>query len=567
MSDLAANSDEQEAMEIVLEHAKVQWASLSQEHISDASLRQILGLVYIQTLDFDDGGVNRSEAGTLLRTAVLSDSNQEESAWTELVATCGHLASTRSGIDRIGLHRELLKAGILPRACQSYASDIEKIKKYSRSTLASIEDLAEIRIGSQRIKIQRKATDVLQEATLKESLLVTGEPGAGKSATLHELYTRLTEQGNDVVLFAADRIDAATVGGLRDELRLDHELLETLLNWPGRETAVLIIDALDAARAESTAKVLREIVGSIARAKSRWHVVASIRKFDLRYDHGLRELFTSPGGNRVPSDYANAEFFGISHLNVPKLSAEELAQIAVQSPDLFSVISNAPAALHRLLESPFNVRLIADLLGAGMAANEIRPLESQLELLLRYWQRRVLGSDKQGDARESVLRKICTEMVEARRLRVNRFLVASDGVFLTQLLSAHVLAEWQIDEAKAERSLLVFSHHVLFDYAVARLMLSGEVSDTTRAFEEKPDLCIVVRPSLALYFHGLWQTDQRRFWELLLSFEKSSIPEFGKLVGPLTCIEFARNYADLKSLVDVLDSQVGLGRAFGRSLA
>jgi len=63
---------------------------------------------------------------------------------------------------------------------------------------------------------------------------------------------------------------------------------------------------------------------------------------------------------------------------------------------------------------------MAELLGAGLELADLTPIRTQLELLDRYWAYRVIRSDRQGDARETVLRQTCEAMVKDRTLRVDR---------------------------------------------------------------------------------------------------------------------------------------------------
>jgi hypothetical protein len=553
LDDAAQNSDEKEALSIFCKHARSQWNALKNETLPEGDLRALFTLLDIQTLDFNEGSANRVEAANLLRMSVLVDPTEEGAAWKTLVAVCAQLASSRSGLDRRGFQNQLLASNIIPKASLSYTPDIQQLQKYSQAVLDALRDLAEIRYGQTTIKIKRNATEELATLSQQRSLLVVGEPGAGKSGALYDLFHKLREQQTDVVFLAADRLEATSNSGLQADLGLKHDVTEVLLNWPGSSKGILIIDALDAARAEPAAKVLREVIRVIAQSESRWNVVASIRKFDLRYSPRLREIFSLTSGPRPPAELSDPEFGTISHLNVPRFSNEELHQIQNQAPALYTVILKAPSALKELIRVPFNVRLVADLLGAGVSADQITPIQTESELLSRYWEYRVLSDDMRGDARETVLRRICNEMVCTRRLRVDRSYVSDAVDPLMQLLSAHIIAEWQITETKTNRDLLVFSHHVLFDYAVARLLLSGEPSKTVELFKTNPDLCIVVRPSLVLHLRALWMAECDRFWELFFAFASADgIPEFGKLVAPSICVECARNVDDVQPLIAYL---------------
>src|SRR5439155_7659017 len=161
-------------------------------------------------------------------------------------------------------------------------------------------------------------------------------------------------QGLDIILLTADRIDAGSLGALRVEFGLDHEVLEVLLNWPGRNPAFLVVDALDAARDPRREQTLRDLIRDLLKAKSRWHVVASIRQFDLRHNLELQELFRGTFPLALPSHLISSEFKGLRQLRVPALTDEELAQLAHQSSHFDALLRCASVEMRELLRIPFN---------------------------------------------------------------------------------------------------------------------------------------------------------------------------------------------------------------------
>jgi hypothetical protein len=82
-------------------------------------------------------------------------------------------------------------------------------------------------------------------------------------------------------------LEAASVGSLRNEIGLSHEFIDVLKNWPETRPGFLIIDALDAARSESSANALRQLIAAVLGLQGRWRVVVSIRKYDVRYSPGF----------------------------------------------------------------------------------------------------------------------------------------------------------------------------------------------------------------------------------------------------------------------------------------
>lgn len=565
LEDAATNREEREALGAVLELVKHSWKKAIGEYPTEADVAQVLCLVRVQVLDVDAGGVDERVAKNLLRSSVLRSPVQADLAWSTLIGMCARLASSRSGSDRAGVQRVLVEAEVDVEPSRSYREDIRVLKCYSRSTADSLADLSKIEVGSTEIKIDRRVTKALQDSAEAASLLVVGDPGAGKSGALCDFVKMLDQTGRDVVFMAVNYLKAESTGALRNEVRLSHELDEVLANWPGKEPAFLVLDALDAARSEDSARTFREILSKVARTEGRWRVVASIRKFDLRYGVEVRRLFRGT----PPSEFRDSEFGTVRHINVPLLTDEEMAQFGVQSLALAGLLNAADEVLSGLLRVPFNMRLAGELLGEGVSASDLTPIRTQVELLDRYWQERVIRSDDFGDARESLLRLAARRMVSDRALRVDRADISEDtsaSPHLKEILSSNILSEWSPSpNAAVDRYILAFSHHVLFDYAAARLLMRGSDQRAPLSLiESGPDLALAIRPSFVFHFQYLWLLgdDHARFWDLVLAFaEDENIPEVGKLIGCGVAVDQGRRISDFDPLLtailhgDVVDAR------------
>ena len=81
----------------------------------------------------------------------------------------------------------------------------------------------------------------------------------------------------------------------------------------------------------------------------------------------------------------------------------ELKDIRTQAPELDPVFESATPALQELLEIPFNLRLVAEMLSSDLSNSELTAIETQVGLLSQYWLHRVVKSASEGTARELVL--------------------------------------------------------------------------------------------------------------------------------------------------------------------
>jgi len=389
LENAAVNASERDAFSTVVGHIKRSWQAMLGAPPSDYEVQELLLLLRIHVLDVDANGTAEQEAKDRLRTTILRNSDRADTAWALIIELCARFAAEHAGADRPGLQQALLRAGINLQAPRSYREDIERLRTHAHTTTHLLSQLARIRVGTTEIKIERPSTEALRHAAEEASLLVVGEPGAGKSGALHDLTDKLIEEGRDVVFLAVDHFAASSFGQLRAELGLDRELTEVLANWPGTAPAFLVIDALDAARTEPASRAFRNLIQSVAEQQGRWRVVASIRRFDLCYSQDLQYLFH---GEPV-SSFRDQNFLRVRHLQVPRLSDEEMDQIPSQSPTLQALLDRASPVLRELLRVPFNLRLMAELLGIGIDPADLTPIRTQLELLDRYWLHRVVRDD------------------------------------------------------------------------------------------------------------------------------------------------------------------------------
>ncbi|MEP7153402.1 MAG: hypothetical protein ABI856_17005, partial [Nitrospira sp.] len=552
------NADEKRGLSIVIKHIRRSWRIASERQATELQIRSLLALIQIQTLDVETGGADETTAKGILRQFILKDQAQAGAAWSKLVNECSAYAANHSGANRSMLQQVMLVAGFELQACRSYRDDISKLLARSNGIKSVLRDLSCLNVRGHSLKIHRQASELLRQSAQTESLLVIGDPGAGKSGALYDLAIGLEAEGHDVILLAADRIEAGSLGALRLEFGLNHEALEVLLAWPGIRRAYLILDGLDAARDPRREATFRDLIRELINKKSRWQVVASIRQFDLRHNHELQDLFRAARPLPLPSHLVSGEFTRMHHLCVPLLTDEELAQLASQSSDFDALFRTAPMEMRELLRVPFNLRLISALLTEGLSLSELTPIRTQSELLERYWEEKVIGVDGHGYDREGILRQTCECMVSARALRIPLALLNPTGIggHLTHLLSSHVLTHYQpTAETPPDRSTVAYSHHVLFDYAVARLMLRHSPPTIVERLTQSPDLVLVIRPSLTLHFLYLWLYERTAFWELSLQLAGwERLSPLGKIIGPSVVAAEARQETDLDPLHNALIS-------------
>lgn len=552
---VATNEGQYRCLSIIRQHIAQTWQKLLGVAPCEDEIVQLLRLIYVQVLDVEQDTVGEREAVHLLRT-VLQNPNEVAPAWATLISCCASLAANQSGAKLPDLQKMLLSFGFTLKIPSSFSRDVDRLRNYSRTVLDALKSLAVIRTRHSTVKIKRPVSEALRQVVEQGSILVIGDPGSGKSAVISDLVEFFAEQKRDFVFLAVDRIEAGSLSSLRREIGIDHELVDILDNWPGTQPAFVVIDALDAARGDVAQQMILDLIRVITSRKSRWRVVASIRRYDLRNSHDLPYLFK---GEPPIEEFCDPGFRLVRHLNIPpKLSEDELNQLEAQDLELWSLYTGVDQQYRDLLKVPFNLRLLAEIAHTGEAVDEIKSIRTRLELIDRYWMSRVIRRDGRGDAREVILKAACEKMLEAKTLRIDRFKVVTPGNSqdLDDLLKNQVLVEWQPNMASAaDRYTLAFSHNALFDYAVARLLLRGDRKHLVSLFHDHSELVLIARPSLDLHFRHVWESDSTRteFWKLVLEvFQKDDVPEIVKIIGPSVAAEVAKELTDLQVLCSAL---------------
>jgi hypothetical protein len=143
------------------------------------------------------------------------------------------------------------------------------------------------------------------------------------------------------------------------------------------------------------------------------------------------------------------------------------------------------------------------------------------------------------------------------RLQVPRETLRKDAAahspHFEELLGEGVLVETRGPGVREDT--IGFAHHDLFDYAVHRLLLSGEPDEIARQLSGSEELVLLARPSLVFTLVSAWEADgtRRAFWELVLRLAGDDIPPAARLVGPTVATERLVDPADAAPLIAALD--------------
>ncbi len=556
LKDVAVSQTEKEVARVVEISLKRSWKSAYRRAATPTDLNTILRLIRVQELDLESGRRDRRIIHEQFRANFLQDPTQAGVAFSELIKLSARLRAERSGSDRPTLLRLLTDAGIGLRAMPDFRGDVGALSQWTTARLASAPRFTRLLAGDARLTIERAAWPAFRSAVETRSTLLVGEPGAGKSGLTYRLASSAIEAGRDVVFIPVDLLNVDTFSGLQAELGITHGLADVLANWPGSDRGLLILDALDAARKPETQKLLREVVGQVLRhSETRWNVVASVRKYDLRQGTEWSAMFR--GRPPIPG-HADPEFSGVSHVSVGRLSNAEVSQIAGTLPALEDLYRRASPKLRDLLQNIFNLHLLADLLSTGVARSDLSEITTQSELLDSYWRHRVRREDGRHDDRETALTVIANKMIDTQELRVLRADVRPHVVADAMVdLERQGILHAEDQGGRANEDVLLFNHHVLFDYAVARLIfLRGRQPDRlVSLLSTRRELSLMLSPSLTLALSDAWNAGMGRkpFWELAFALGGvNDLPGVAQLAAPTVAVEHTKDLGDLMPVLEAL---------------
>ena len=511
-----------EALEVALTHIRRSWSDRGGTP-SDEDLRGLLGVMAVVAIDTADGGAGSAGAQATIRGFVPP--GEEPRAWDAFVAVGREASIAREWRSRQELVTAVARHGVIIGPGPSAARDIILLRAATQSNLAALAaDTMLPAAGG--MHLPRHVIPELAAISPEDGgLVVVGDAGAGKTGVLVTFASVRSQGGHDVVLLRAADLAAGTVSG---NTQLTLPIDQVMLSWTGTSAGMLVIDALDAARGSTARMRLAELVRALE--GSRWQIVASMRTFDLIYGRGLRAAFS---GEPVSSDPArrDSRLDSVRHIRVGDLTEAELEPLMTSATPVANFYASASAELQALLRNPFNLRLASELLAPGAAVNRpvrqrLSSARTRLDLLAAYWEYRV-DQDVDAFARTDLLTRVAEEMLRSRQLRALAAaptVEATHSSALTGLLSDNILAE-EDQSGTAARRVIVFSHHILFDYTAMRCVLRNPVDEMQllQRLDVNPALPLVARPSLDMLFDDLWQIggDRHLYWQLVLALAAS----------------------------------------------
>ncbi|MGA2806205.1 MAG: hypothetical protein ABSF89_17785, partial [Acidimicrobiales bacterium] len=501
------NAGRAKALAVLLGHARRSLAlAYGTESVDERVLRSFFRVLFVGVLELEPGEPERRSAEGLIRQ-VITEPQRASEAFEHLARDAQVHGIKRQWARVPDIRAHLRRRGFSLLDDPPYRDDIARLRAVTASSLhVQGAQLLTIQAPDGIVEIERSVVEILRNVDGTVALI--GDAGSGKSAAAVRLASQLHEQGRNVVYLPADALEpqiAAARG-----LTFTTSLPATLLGWDGDGEATLVIDGVDSTRGTTTGEWIAALLPELA--GSRWRTIVTLRTHDLRNNEHWRQLFR---GDSLDEHPAVPDLAGIRYLLVGDLDDSELEQVKIQSADLARLIDEGDEQLLSLLRNLFNLNLAADLLTNG--STDVANARTRLDLLNRYWHRRVQGGT-QGFQQQAAVRRLVGGMLRARRSTLD----VVDAVDPSQLDAIQtLLREGVLRETHAEYSgsrLVEFSHPLLFDYATSAEVFSVEPPDFVSRLDDDRNLTIRLWPSVELYFASQWQLDptRSRFWALVI---------------------------------------------------
>lgn len=177
------SSAEREALDLFEDHARAAWEMHSATPPTDDELMMMARLFRIVRFSMNEGEDNWREVSNLIRTRLYSADISGDAPLRDLKDIIRGMIGSGAPADRTGLLRELRRRGHNDVGAADYTADLERLSAATEAELARLAGHTRLPIAG-GVPIARASDGPLGAAVDRGSLIVTGEPGAGKTGAL-----------------------------------------------------------------------------------------------------------------------------------------------------------------------------------------------------------------------------------------------------------------------------------------------------------------------------------------------------------------------------------------------
>ena len=531
----------------VIEQALLARKQCCDQALASASIKAAR-IFHIVQLDVENSSGPEWSEVTEIIESLYGNEESVSAVLNKLYSMIGEHSGTGNSFSHGGLLAALRDDGFNDIYSPRFDIDIRKLREQSNRM---VERLSSHRflLPDGRIPIRRECMDALEKSIEEDNLLITGEPGSGKTGILTSIaQKKLQDRDPLVFLPVSEYTGIRTPHDLQQELHLKHPLIDVLTKWPGSAKGYLIIDALDASRGGEALNIFKGLIKDVMNScAGRWIVIVSIQSFYIQHGKELRNLFS--GEPPIPEN-VETNLDAVQHFRLPLLSCKELISLINTSPELKGIIPSDSSKTPSFLKNIFNLSLAARLIAEKGPINGMQKISSQSELLVRYENERALDCFEMSDA----VCKVIACMIEKRRMTIRKVDAARDNPKADALLSSGIMRETGIDH-------ITFAHNILFDHAVGRFYLDwDDLGRFMAQIKDSSGLGLLLGPSFRYALERVWHhhgTDNLEVWKFLLkvySEKDIDLVILSSIFRPIA--EFIARPQDITKFCELLNNNV-----------
>lgn len=300
----------------------------------------------------------------------------------------------------------------------------------------------------------RRAFEILTGDEAKDSVLVSGGAGIGKSGILAQTIEMLANEKVSYLYFRVDDLNPTLLPkNVGEQLGLPGSPAEVLANVARYKPSVLIIDQLDDVSTASSRNpqffgCIREIVQQAVGLPG-VRLLLACRRFDLQKDNRLRALVSDTG----PAQELEASLLDVHAVR------EVLGRLGQDC-------SSFDADQIELLRVPLHLSMLAQVAEAN--PTRAPTFTSKVDLFAAFWEEKLRRVAERLDGRTcqwaEVIDRLCERMTEESSLFVDEAILDDYYATPRAMLSERVLI--------SEGGRIRFFHAAFFDYAFARRFVS-----------------------------------------------------------------------------------------------
>lgn len=405
--------------------------------VTPQTLHAFLRCFEVLEYDLDrQASVTKAHMLSLLETARQPDAETAENIWNEIYQEM----AAKNAAGGISLEAALskYKGKLQPSSSRKLQKELQRLSAESMSVLEVIND----RIGGEHLPRHDLLAAGLEKLYSRQILMVTGDPGAGKSAAAKNLLALLRRDRKGYVI--AMRADELGSGQLRNWFReagIQQSVEEIFSLFPLQPNGIIYIDAFEKLL-EGEDLAFKQLLKAMAKMPT-VKLVISCRKSLLSTLH-LRFFSDAP----------------YEELLVPYLSEQELSEVTGALPQLSSAVANPQ--ISQLVRIPKYLDFIYT---AGNAGQPDYSIMNVADLQARLWEAIVENRfDEFKDGLPQKRREAFIEVAVNRSQKMEVFtsIEKADPEALEKLLKENVIVKAKNHPKYSP------AHDVLEDWALVK---------------------------------------------------------------------------------------------------